>query len=267
MKKCSELLELISVHADGELTGSDKRLVEEHLSTCESCSALLEMFREISASVRESCVAVPEALRIGVMNRIHGERAHEVNNEKQRGRFHVALMRYAPIAACLVVMLLVWQFRGDIWGVRENAMPPAAAPEPAAAPAAPMEAEMHYDDAAVDFEEAIPSADAAPAPMDAPSPEDRMFQGDQRSEQETERIMQYISGAYAEISVTGELPALLSEYEPEPFGAWFGWEMVFEIPASEVPALLAELSDREDVMVTHYDSNSTYAVVMYSRGE
>jgi len=288
-------MELISVYADGELSEPDTFQLKAHLSECESCSALLEMYREISIAADEQSVDAPEALRIGVMNRIKNEEIfHTAGNVKRRKPLNIILMRYAPIAACLVVMLLVWQFWGDLWGARDDAMAPAAtepqiamdapAPAEAAPEAAPAPAEAApdlADDLINTFdetytEEEMPSdvndaedADSGGGSNDSDPRGGRSLPGGDRSPEETELIMEYISGAFAEITLTGKLPDLLLDYEPQPFGSWFGWEMVFEIPSEKVPALLSELGNREGFSVTRNPDNSksTYAIVLFSPGD
>jgi len=288
-------MELISVYADGELNEPDTFQLKAHLGECESCSALLEMYREISIAADEQSVDAPEALRIGVMNRIRNEEIfHTAGNVKRRKPLNILLMRYAPIAACLVVMLLVWQFWGNLWGARNDAMAPAAA-EPQVAMDAPAPAEVAPEAAPAPVEAVPDSADDLINTFDLPYEEDelpsdandaedadsgggsddndprggRSLPGDDRSTEETEHIMEYISGAFAEITVTGELPDLLKDYEPQPFGSWFGWEMIFEIPSEKVPALMAELGDREGVSVSQNPDNSKsiYAVVLFSSGQ
>ena len=280
---CVGLADLLCAYADGELTESNKQIVEDHLAICENCSAILKVYREISDSVSDTNVPAPESLRIGVMNRVRDEDTpRATNTNKLRRRYQVILTRYAPIAACLVVMLLVWQFWGDMWGIREyfqeNTSIPAAAPEampapqpPANAPPAPQAAIHTTDDMAelgrFDDEGVASSADAPQAaPAGTADFEDTMLTGESRSAQETESIMAYISGAYAEIAIVGEFPAFLAGYEPQPFGSWFGWERVFEIPSSEVAALIAELGIGDGVEVAYHDNNSTYAVVLFSPG-
>ena len=281
---CVGLADLLCAYADGELTESNKQLVEDHLAICENCSAILKVYHEISDSVNDTNASAPESLRIGVMNRIQNEetpRATDTN--KLRRRYRVILTRYAPIAACLVVMLLVWQYWGDMWGVREyfqeNTAMPAATPEimpmptsePANAPPAP-QAAMHATDDMSEFgifpDEGIASSADMPqaAPAGTIDAEDTMLSGEPRSAHETESIMTYISGAYAEIAIVGELPSFLAGYQPQPFGSWFGWEKVFEIPSSEVAALIAETGIGDSVEVAYHDNNSTYAVVLFSPG-
>jgi len=285
-KNCIGLVDLLCAYSDGELNESDILIVEDHLAICENCSAILKMYSEISDSINVTNVPAPEALKIGVMNRIMSDDIHEtteIDNKKQHGRFQFILTRYAPIAAGLVVMLLVWQFWGDLFGARNNAAIPAAAPQMDAggsvsdvmpAPAEAAAPEVAFDTTDDDDivwesmeanESEAPAADTS-APAALSEHEELMILDDEnRSTQEAERIMTYISGAYAEIAFSGELPSLLTQYEPQPFGSWFGWEMVFEIPSSEVPALLAELSDHDGVIVVYNDNNSTYSIVLFSQ--
>jgi len=292
MNNCIEYLELISAYADGYLSESDVRRVDEHLEECVNCSALLKITREISVSVSESNVPAPDALRIGVMNRVRSESFfHAPVKVKERKRYQVMFTRYAPIAACLVVGLLVWQTWGYLWGTSENAAFPAPGAVPmydaaastssADAPAAAPEAVMGVMDEEADddseLNRIIPAPEAAGgsdddliaeeaeiASMDVLN--DLMIRGDTRSERESEFIFDYIGNAFAQITVTGELPVMLDDYIPQPFGPWLDWEMVFQIPSEMVPDLLAELGNRDGVEVSYTDNNSTYAVVMYSPG-
>jgi len=107
VKECIDLSELISAYADGELGESDILRVEEHLDTCDSCSALLDFYRETSAAVSGSGPDVPEALRERVMGMVLSDNAHgAVNHDKRRKVMRVVLTRYLPVAACLALVLL-----------------------------------------------------------------------------------------------------------------------------------------------------------------
>jgi len=71
------------------------------------------LYREISVSMDESGVPAPEALCDGVMNKILGEEitappvaAPAGENVNRHKPFRVILLRYAPLAACLAVVLL-----------------------------------------------------------------------------------------------------------------------------------------------------------------
>jgi len=288
-------MELISAYADGETTESDTRQIREHLSTCESCSALLELYREISISTDESSVPAPEALRIGVMNRINNEETyHTANNTKRRRHFHIILTRYAPVAACLVVMLLVWQFRSNLFDVQHD----AAVPAPAAAPLPAEDMAMFEPEApdaagrALDIEDSVINLDsepqlepesgdsnaappaepthepALPAPMDVPvdTLEDFRLQEDEYwSAELTDRFFEYLGNASVTIYISGDdLPSLVSEcskYVIHPILS--SATQIYEIPNTVVPALLAELGNREGVRIVERDNNSTYSVVYY----
>ena len=123
MNNCADFSELLSAYIDDELTESDRRRVEEHLDTCESCSALLVLYREISLAVVESEVPAPEALHKNVMDKIlsddstapdtifkdtasKGAPSPVANSADGRKRTRLILLRYVPMAACLAVMLL-----------------------------------------------------------------------------------------------------------------------------------------------------------------
>ena len=293
MKNCTEINELLSAYADNELTESDKISVEEHLAACESCSALLEIYREISISAEESNVPVPDALRIGVMNRIRSEiietEADKEPKKKKWWQHQVLLTRLAPVAACLAVVLLVWQFGGNmsegggLFGRNDSAAPQAMSVPDVQydAAEAPMAAPEPRQDFAWDSEgdegELLPEAAGSVEnfPLEVASDDlslsDGLFDeefkdvGDDTAKRR--RISSFFNNAYAEITIIGELPVLLADYEPLPLIDWEGWESVYEIPSTEVEALLAELNDRPGVSIvrTHNNQNSLYAIIFFSR--
>ena len=132
MKNRTEYLELVSAYADDELTESDRGRVEEHLSVNENCSALLDLYREISAASIESCVSAPDALCSGVMDEIRraeaivaagtadvagaadapivkietARNAAGAGSAKKNNIIRLALTRYLPVAACLALVLI-----------------------------------------------------------------------------------------------------------------------------------------------------------------
>jgi len=275
MKNCVGIAELLCAYADGELAESNIQTVEDHLEICENCSAILKVYKEISSSVDETNAPAPEALCIGVMNRIESEkfvRASEI--KKPRSRYQIILTRFAPVAACLVVGLLVWQFRGPIrdmmpasspGGGATEAMPFAAAPEVIfAEDSIAVNADSPMENESGDINDSGEDDPNQQAATDTPGSQPR--RDILRDGAEIDDFTLYISNAYAEISITGDLPEMLIGYEPHPFGSWHGWEMVFEIPVSEVPALLDEVENRDGVEVAQNtdNENSTYAVVFYS---
>jgi len=291
MKNCTDFIDSISAYADGELTVSEILSVDKHLAECESCSALLEVYREITITVTEAGTEPPEALRIGVMNRVINERSPNlVKNKKNRGHFYFAITRFAPIAACLLVGLLVWQpwvgssggGANNVWGLRDHAASPAVTsgsadiPAPAAEASYDLQMNADVDDSDdIEWDNEAPVAGGGTGTTAAPAaPQSRFsisdeeealsLDGGTRTVQETEQIMEFLGGAHTEFTITGELPARLVGREPLPIGSWFGWEMVFEIPDTEVLILIAELKGRDDVTINAIKNDSTYAIVFYS---
>ncbi|MCL2153891.1 MAG: zf-HC2 domain-containing protein [Oscillospiraceae bacterium] len=107
MNSCVEFSELISAYTDGELSDFDRHRVDDHLKVCESCSALIELYREISISVNESCVSAPESLLTGVMEKVATcDNDSTIIIPPKRKPTRIILLRYIPVAACLAIMLL-----------------------------------------------------------------------------------------------------------------------------------------------------------------
>ena len=136
MNNCVEYIELISARVDGELTESEKQLLEEHLSVCESCSALYDLYNEMTTAVAESCVPAPLSLCDSIMEAVSSaaapystETADEAedaaetvtgdsedttatgtgdseSNSKKRKTIHIILTRFVPVAACVALILL-----------------------------------------------------------------------------------------------------------------------------------------------------------------
>ena len=119
MNNCANYFELISAYADGELPESDRKNLEEHLDVCENCSAILGLYREMSAGIAESCAAAPDTLHENVMKEISradvtygaggtpgaGDAA-DGDNMKKRKISRIVLTRLVPAAACLALILL-----------------------------------------------------------------------------------------------------------------------------------------------------------------
>jgi len=107
VNNCSEYLELISAYADGELSESDKLLTEEHLSVCENCASILEVYRSITLAVDESCVEPPDSLCAGVMDRVKNDNTALIAEKMKKFKtVNMILTRYLPMAACLAFLLL-----------------------------------------------------------------------------------------------------------------------------------------------------------------
>lgn len=128
VKTHNDYLDMISAYADGELLAADSRELEEHIGTCEQCSALLVLYREISTAAAESTEPAPPALLTGVMNAVSVINTQErTDTRKKRPPRRIFLTRLMPIAACLVVALLVWGYFGDFLRVSYDEAAPEAA--------------------------------------------------------------------------------------------------------------------------------------------
>ena len=107
MNNCGEYMELISAYADGELSESDKLLTEEHLSVCENCASILEIYRGVRIAVDESSQNAPESLCVKVMERVKNDNTALIAEKmKKLKTVNMILTRYLPMAACLAFLLL-----------------------------------------------------------------------------------------------------------------------------------------------------------------
>jgi len=276
---CIGVAELLCAYADGELEVSKIHIVEDHLLICENCSAILKLYKEISSAIDETNVPAPEILRPGVMNRIQHEEIYtDTVKIKKRKQYHFVLTRFAPVAACLLVGLLIWQPWGNSLIMRSDSAMPAGAPMadsdfygmtsvPAPEAAQAFDYESQPEELAVTSDSDMSEATGGGRAFDDSSDDDGMLRA--LTVQDIDLLLRHIDGAYAEITITGELPLILERYMPQAIGPWFEWDMVLEIPSTEIPALLNELADHEDFTLTTNDQNasSEYAMVFFSHKE
>jgi len=278
MKNCMDYSEQLSAYYDGELSESDALKLKEHLAVCDSCSALLEMYKEISIVTDSELVSVPDALCIGVMNTV---KADDLYGPKRAGEkkssMRIILTRYMPIAACLVVVFFVWSFWGSSFGLGDSAAPRnfslfGSSSNDAGEP------EAIHPPMSVAFDAALPTAlpsDSAdkggaddgaqtrdgltgqgtdpegvvslPFPLPEPLPDElfrRSVQSDDSLDEEldTSDIFVYLSGASFWITYTGTLPDDIISLFPESLGSWFGWDVIFELPTEDVEFVIDWLS-------------------------
>lgn len=108
MNNCTEFQELISAYVDGELSIQERKRVEVHIQNCRECSDLLTIYREISLASEESMVEAPDSLLKGVMNGLPSGAASQSGGQKnKRSLRRTVLLRYAPLAACLAIILFI----------------------------------------------------------------------------------------------------------------------------------------------------------------
>lgn len=126
---CEELAALLDPYVDGELTTEEALLVQEHLSTCESCRDYVDSALAIRAAFPGAEeTEVPEGFAESVMRAIQ---ASEPSQRKRRERrLHPWARTALPLAACCAIVILL--ARGPLSANRGTAGNPA--------PQAPMEA-------------------------------------------------------------------------------------------------------------------------------
>lgn len=94
-KACENSRLLLSGYLDSALSEPEREAVEQHLSQCSDCRALLKQYREIAAVLRtiDDEIEPPEHFAEGVMDKIR--------TEKRRRR-----RRLSAVAACAAVALV-----------------------------------------------------------------------------------------------------------------------------------------------------------------
>lgn len=98
---CEQALEAISAALDGELSPVERAQLEEHLSVCQSCRALAEDFRVLSAALDAAGAAPPPELAAGVMARIAAEgKVTPISALRRRGA-----RRWLGLAAMLALVI------------------------------------------------------------------------------------------------------------------------------------------------------------------
>jgi anti-sigma factor RsiW len=117
--KCDRIRELImTVYVDGEASDSEKRLVEEHMASCEACRAFhRDVVEKAVTPLRESGVLeLDEAVWVRIKERIG--RKQEVPLAGVLEKLRRGLIPERPafalvsVAALLVAGILVWSMFG-----------------------------------------------------------------------------------------------------------------------------------------------------------
>ncbi len=103
--KCEHIEELLSPYLEDELSREEKRAVEEHVKSCQSCSLLLSNLKEAT----ESLVSLPELeVSQGLLNQLYS-----IPGKKKR--FSLALDFFLrpslqPILAIIAILLTLVSF-------------------------------------------------------------------------------------------------------------------------------------------------------------
>jgi len=287
-------MEHLSAYADGELSGTDKRQMEAHLISCTNCSELLNLYRKMSEAEDVSNVPVPDALLSGVMERVHNDGSRYEKNSNRHNRTQRTLMRYAPIAACLLIVLLAIPFAVPHLMAADDAAP--AAELAAAAPEYALENNRRAAGAGMPVAEEAAEAEAdffmdaepvAPAPagdfiydmefeeimIDAYSAEEGLTTGMAEQiapdiEFDDDAILEDIilrTNLFAEIFIAGELPnIILNNYIPLPDEYLFYDYTAFLISHETAELLILEMNGSDGFSYTPIYENGSYALVFHT---
>ncbi|MDH5258342.1 MAG: anti-sigma factor [Gammaproteobacteria bacterium] len=107
---CKEIQQNIEAYLDAELTLSDRRDFEEHLSECPDCQAMLESVRSLSKSIHKiGYVSRPTSLRRNIKNGLRditGEESSSFNLTQLLG-FSGASAAFASITIWFIMSFMV----------------------------------------------------------------------------------------------------------------------------------------------------------------
>ena len=295
MNNCREYEGLISALHDKELDTEDTLRVEAHLKVCVACSNLHTIYRGISVSVSETCYQVPPHLTDNIMEMVRQTKSmtdiklmsddessdesgsgfdvnfdnsyvkEAIKRDKRKKMTRLILTRYAPIAACLVIVLLALP---QIFNFNR----PYSEPEPV--PEATMAMAMMDDyvdrtepeiDAAELFTEGLSEVLPVEIAEEDLSPRENRFDSNFDSEAiggqilniditlfTTERVIE--NGFFAFLVVDMQLPDAVQVFE---HGYGF-----FLINREDVLLLISDFNDNITTFVPG-DENAEFALIMF----
>ena len=112
MIKCPNNKEQLSAYLDGVITAEEKRLIEEHLSTCEHCNLALSELKKAQETLRNlEEVEPPLWFTQKIMNRVH-EEAEPKKGLLQRLFYPLHIKIPAEVfATCLVAILALFVYK------------------------------------------------------------------------------------------------------------------------------------------------------------
>ena len=151
MINCAHCKEQLSTYLDGIMTAEEKKLIEEHLSTCEQCSLALSELKKTQETLRNlEEVEPPPWFTQKIMNRVR-EEAESRKGLLQRLFYplHIKIPVEA-LATCLVVVLALFVYKNT-----EPEMKALHEPEEIATVSPQDQAQKQYD-----------RAPSAPAPKE-----------------------------------------------------------------------------------------------------
>ena len=107
---CEDIRELIDPLIDGELLGHEQRLLDEHVTACPDCQALVSEAQKLRAAVRSvPRIAAPQSLRSSISDQLDTVDLDLASKGRQSKSFRIAT-HVAALAAGVVLTLLTSQF-------------------------------------------------------------------------------------------------------------------------------------------------------------
>lgn len=141
MENCKGKIEEISLLVDSELDAEQEAELRAHIAECHTCKTIYNSFLAISSSIGDELVEPPEMLAKGIM--------FKINNRKSSKKRHFAFGSFTAIAACLAVILL---------GAGKFGLLDSFKPNTAESFAAPRDAAVHLEGAAVQNDDTLENA-------------------------------------------------------------------------------------------------------------
>ncbi|WP_010252497.1 anti-sigma factor family protein [Acetivibrio cellulolyticus] len=111
MKKCDEILELLSLYIDDELDEVRAHMVQEHIESCSHCKSEFEQLYEVVKMCKNvDEVELPESFKDALHKKLTDEQ-HEIGNRKQLIILRSRIMKtMSSVAAVLVIVFVVRGF-------------------------------------------------------------------------------------------------------------------------------------------------------------
>lgn len=105
---CNEIKDLMSSYVDGELSENEKKLVEEHINSCDDCKKEIESYKQLIKIIKDLPEEEPPK---GYCKRLHDKLLNEVPitkiNKITKIIDNKKWVKYAGVAACLILVISV----------------------------------------------------------------------------------------------------------------------------------------------------------------
>ena len=196
MRTCEEILDLISLRLDGELTPEQEQALTEHLASCPACKALAADLSDIHSVMPGMNMEPPASIMENVMGRIRGEEASVIPFPVKKNS-RPQWKAWAGVAAALVLVaggaIALWGGNAPKDGapMTLDAGVPEASTAPSAYKAAIEGAENGERAVSLPTPEpsAVPSCapEAIEAPADEPTSQDSTYAGEDGTSAKSEQ--------------------------------------------------------------------------------